>query len=108
MYSNSLFWGVMGSQKVFNDMYPLLKWCFLIGFAISALFLIPQYYGPIYLPGVREKIRQRVSPRTFEWLDRTVFWFVGSLLWLNPILIVQGIQHWAPSNMSYKTPGMIL
>lgn len=108
MYANSLMWGVLGSGRVFNDMYPLFKWCFLIGFGVAVLFLVPQWYGPVYLPGVRERIRQRVSPRVFEALDRTVFRFVASLLWLNPILIIQGIQHWAPSNMSYKTPGFIL
>lgn len=108
MYSNSLMWGVLGSNRMFNDMYPLFKWCFLIGFAVAVIFLVPQYYGPIYLPGVRERLRQKLRPRTFERLDRTVFPFVASLLWLNPILIIQGIQHWAPSNLSYKTPGMIL
>lgn len=108
MYANSLMWGVLGSNRMFNSMYPLFKWCFLIGFAVSIAFLVPQYYGPIYLPGVRERIRTKVSARTFERLDSTVFPFVASLLWLNPILIIQGIQHWAPSNMSYKTPGMIL
>lgn len=108
MYANSLMWGVLGSNIMFNSMYPLFKWCFLIGFAISVAFLVPQYYGPIYLPGVKERLRTRLTPRTFELLDRSLFPFVASLLWLNPILIIQGIQHWAPSNLSYKTPGMIL
>lgn len=108
MYANSLMWGVLGSDRMFNSMYPLFKWCFLMGFAVAVMFLVPQYYGPIYLPGVREKIRMKVSARTFQKLDQTVFPFVASLLWLNPILIIQGIQHWAPSNLSYKTPGMIL
>lgn len=108
MYANSLMWGVLGSNIMFNSMYPLFKWCFLIGIAISVIFLVPQYYGPIYLPGVREKLRGKLAPRTFEILDQTLFPFVASLLWLNPILIIQGIQHWAPSNLSYKTPGMIL
>lgn len=108
MYANSLMWGVLGSDRMFNAMYPLFKWCFLMGFAVAVIFLVPQYYGPIYLPGVREKIRTKVSARTFQRLDQTVFPFVASLLWLNPILIIQGIQHWAPSNLSYKTPGMIL
>lgn len=108
MYSNSLMWGVLGSNIMFNGMYPLLKWCFLIGFGISVLFLVTQYYGPLYLPGVKEKLRVKMRPRMFELLDKTLFPFVASLLWLNPILIIQGIQHWAPSNLAYKTPGMIL
>ena len=92
---------------MFNDLYPTLKWCFLIGVVISFVFLFGQGLGPKYLPPVREKLRQRLRPGTFAFLDRTLFPFVASLYWLNPILIVQGIQHWAPSNLSYKTPGYV-
>lgn len=93
---------------MFNSLYPLFKWCFLIGFAIALIFLVGQGYGPQYLPRLRESIRTKVRPNTFEILDRTLFRFIASLLWLNPVLIIQGIQHWAPSNLSYKTPGLIL
>ncbi|KAH8690596.1 OPT oligopeptide transporter protein-domain-containing protein [Talaromyces proteolyticus] len=108
LYTSSLMWGLLGSNRMFNSLYPLFKWCFLIGFAVALIFLVGQGYGPKYLPGVREKLRLRLRPNTFELLDRTLFPFVASLLWLNPILIIQGIQHWAPSNLSYKTPGLIL
>ena len=108
LYVSSLMWGLLGSNKMFNSVYPLFKWCFLIGFCIAVVFLVGQGLGPKYLPGVREKLRLRLRPRTFALLNRTLFPFVASLLWLNPILIIQGIQHWAPSNLSYKTPGIIL
>ena len=108
LYASSLMWGLLGSDRMFGEMYPLFKWCFLIGTAIAAVFLVGQKGGPKYLPGWRERIRGRVSEKTFVWLDKTVFWFIGSLLWLNPVLVIQGVQHWAPSNMSYKTPGFIL
>lgn len=108
LYTSSLMWGLLGSKRMFNSLYPLLKWCFLIGACIAVLFLVCQGMGPKYLPGVREKLRLKLKPRTFEMLDRTLFPFIASLLWLNPILIIQGIQHWAPSNLSYKTPGIIL
>lgn len=108
LYASSLMWGLLGSERMFNSLYPLFKWCFLIGFGVSVLFLVGQGYGPKYLPGVREKLRIKLSPRMFARLDATLFPFIASLLWLNPILIIQGIQHWAPSNLSYKTPGFIL
>jgi len=108
LYVSSLMWGVLGSNRMFNSLYPLFKWCFLIGFAIAIVFLAGQHYGPKYLPGVKEALRKRLRPQTFSLLDKTLFPFVASLLWLNPILIIQGVQHWAPSNMSYKTPAMIL
>lgn len=108
LYANSLMWGLLGSERMFNSLYPLFKWCFLIGLGIAIIFLTGQHLGPKHLPAVKEKLRVSLRPRTFALLDRTLFPFVASLLWLNPILIIQGVQHWAPSNMSYKTPGMIL
>ncbi|KAH8648569.1 OPT oligopeptide transporter protein-domain-containing protein [Xylariales sp. PMI_506] len=108
LYASSLMWGLLGSQRMFNSLYPLFRWCFLIGTLIALVFLAGQSLGPRYLPGVKERLRRSLRPRTFALLDRTLFPFVASLLWLNPILIIQGVQHWAPSNMSYKTPGMIL
>ncbi|TVY45580.1 Oligopeptide transporter [Lachnellula subtilissima] len=108
LYASSLMWGLLGSDRMFNSLYPLFKWCFLIGFGIAVLFLTGQHFGPKYLPGIREKLRLKLRPRTFELMNKTLFPFVASLLWLNPILIIQGVQHWAPSNMAYKTPGMIL
>lgn len=108
LYNNSLMWGLLGSDIMFNSLYPLLKWCFLIGTLIAVVFLAGQEWGPKYLPGVKERLRARLGTKTFALLDRTLFPFVASLLWLNPILIIQGIQHWAPSNLSYKTPGFIL
>lgn len=98
LYSNSLMWGLLGSKRMFNDLYPLLKWCFLIGTAIALVFLVGQGLGPKHLPKVKESLRQKLRPNTFAMLDRTLFPFVASLLWLNPVMIVQGIQHWAPSN----------
>ncbi|KAK8927024.1 Oligopeptide transporter [Metarhizium anisopliae BRIP 53293] len=108
LYANSLMWGLLGSERMFNSVYPLFKWCFLIGAVVAVVFLAGQGLGPKYLPGVRERIRSRMSPARFRRLDRTLFRFVASLMWLNPVLIIQGIQHWAPSNMAYKTPGFIL
>ncbi|KAM4066571.1 OPT oligopeptide transporter protein [Hirsutella rhossiliensis] len=85
LYASSLMWGVLGSDRMFGSLYPLFKWCFLMGAAIAVVFLLGQGLGP-----------------------RTLFRLVGSLLWLNPVLVIQGIQHWAPSNLAYKTPGMLL
>ncbi|KAK4233856.1 OPT oligopeptide transporter protein-domain-containing protein [Achaetomium macrosporum] len=108
LYASSLMWGLLGSERMFGAMYPMFKWCFLIGTGIALVFLVGQGLGPKYLPGVKERLRARLRPRTFALLDKTVFPFVASLLWLNPVLVIQGVQHWAPSNLSYKTPGFIL
>ncbi|KAI1333731.1 OPT oligopeptide transporter protein-domain-containing protein [Xylariaceae sp. FL0016] len=99
LYANSLMWGLLGSDRMFNDMYPLFKWCFLIGTVIALVFLFGQGYGPKYLPGVREKLRLSLRPRTFALLDRTFFPFVASLLWLNPtpgIILSFIFMYWLP------------
>jgi len=33
----SVLWGVIGPKKVFNGLYPVLAWCFLIGLLITFL-----------------------------------------------------------------------
>jgi hypothetical protein len=42
LYSSSLMWGLLGSDRMFNSLYPLLKWCFLIGTLIALVFLAGQ------------------------------------------------------------------
>ncbi|KAF2669562.1 OPT-domain-containing protein [Microthyrium microscopicum] len=108
LYASSLMWGLLGSQRMFNSMYPTLKWCFLIGTIIALVFLGGQSLGPKYLPPIRTRLSTILSPRLYGLLNRSLFPFIASLMWLNPVLIIQGIQHWAPSNLAYKTPGMIL
>lgn len=108
LFASSLLWGLLGSDRVLGHMYPLLRWCFLIGAAIALLFLAGQAYGPCWLPPVRDGLRRRLPARLVALLDASLFPLVGSLLWLNPVLVIQGLQHWAPSNMAYKTPGFML
>ncbi|KAK9314910.1 OPT oligopeptide transporter protein-domain-containing protein [Lipomyces starkeyi] len=38
-YSASITWGVIGPKRMFNGLYPILQWCFLIG----ALRYLPKY-----------------------------------------------------------------
>ena len=87
LYTSSLMWGLLGSERMFNSVYPIFKWCFLIGFGIALVFLAGQNLGPKYLPGVKERLRVTLRPRTFEVLDRTLFPFVASLLWVRSLLV---------------------
>lgn len=75
-FSASVLWGVIGPKKVFNGLYPILQWCFLIG----ALAPIPCLLVKKYFP-------------------RQSFYF-------QPILIIGGLLSYAPYNMSYYTMGM--
>ncbi|KAK9463067.1 OPT oligopeptide transporter protein-domain-containing protein [Lipomyces oligophaga] len=78
-FSASIVWGVIGPARTFNHMYPILPWCFLIG----ALIILPFYFG------------RRFFPRIFTPV-------------VHPILVIYGMNIWAPYNLSYYTPGLYL
>lgn len=75
-YSSSIFWGVIGPKRVFNKMYPILPYCFLIGFLIALVCL-----------GIRR-------------------YFYRQTLWFQPAVIIGGIFNYAPYNLSYFIPGL--
>lgn len=53
-YNTSIFWGVVGPDRLFR-LYPILKWCFLIGFLMAVLFIglklaFPKHYPKNFHP----------------------------------------------------------
>ncbi|KAK9234418.1 OPT oligopeptide transporter protein-domain-containing protein [Lipomyces kononenkoae] len=74
-YNTSIAWGVIGPRRMFNDIYPVLKYCFLMGFLVS----FPLHF-------IKLKFRKQLK-------------------YFNPILVVAGMGNWAPYNLSYYTPG---
>ncbi|KAK9322179.1 OPT oligopeptide transporter protein-domain-containing protein [Lipomyces orientalis] len=79
LYSASLLFGVIGPSRTFNQLYPVLKYSFLIG-AVAAV--------PCY-------ILRRLFPR--------------QLKKVHPVLVLAGISRWGSSyNLSYYTPGLYL
>ncbi|CAX39797.1 oligopeptide transporter, putative [Candida dubliniensis CD36] len=75
-YSASVLWGVIGPKRVFNGLYPILRWCFLIGFLIAFPCIIIKRWGP------------RKYVKYFE-----------------PSIIIGGFLNYAPYNLSYYIPG---
>ncbi|KAK9319373.1 OPT oligopeptide transporter protein-domain-containing protein [Lipomyces orientalis] len=79
LYSASLLFGVVGPVRTFNQLYPVLKYSFLIG-AVAA---IPCYF------------LRRLFPRRMKYV--------------HPVLVLTGIARWGSTyNLSYYTPGMYL
>ncbi|KAK9465586.1 OPT oligopeptide transporter protein-domain-containing protein [Lipomyces arxii] len=77
LYTATLVWGVVGPERTFNSLYPILKWCFLIG-ALSAPIA---FYG---------------RKRFFKQLQN-----------FNPILFLSGFTRFESAyNLSYYTPGL--
>ncbi|RCK58967.1 Oligopeptide transporter 2 [Candida viswanathii] len=75
-YSASVLWGVIGPKKVFSGLYPILQWCFLIGFLLAFPCIVVKRWGP----------RKYVK-------------------YLEPSVIIGGFLHYAPYNLSYYIPG---
>jgi OPT family small oligopeptide transporter len=84
-YSASVVWGVIGPKRVFDGLYPILKWTFLIGAFVPVPFFLAEKFIP----------QRFVSKK---------FWrFIDPLLWLFGML-----QFYAPYNLGYITPAMYI
>ncbi|KAM9898297.1 hypothetical protein OXX69_009937 [Metschnikowia pulcherrima] len=75
-YSSSVFWGVIGPKRVFNLLYPVLPYCFLIGFLLAIVCLVIRHY------------------------------YKRQTQWFQPAVIIAGFFNYAPYNLSYFIPGM--
>ncbi|CCE82176.1 Piso0_002875 [Millerozyma farinosa CBS 7064] len=77
IFSSSVLLGLIGPKIVFSQLYPILKWCFLIGFLLVIPAALFKMYGP------------RSLTAKFE-----------------PTLILYGLKSAPPYNLSYYTPGL--
>ncbi|ANB15129.1 Opt2p [Sugiyamaella lignohabitans] len=75
-YSSSVIWGVIGPKLVFKSIYPILKWCFLIGALIPA---------PIWYAKKR---------------------FPKQLKYFHPVIVIGGFLNYAPYSLAFYTPGI--
>lgn len=79
-FSASVIWGVIGPKKVFDGLYPILKYCFLIGVVAGILLAALKIY-----------------PKSSK--------YYGSF---HPIVFLAGMLIYAPYNLSYYTGGIYL
>ncbi|KAK7681140.1 hypothetical protein QCA50_015755 [Cerrena zonata] len=78
-YSSSILWGVIGPKRVFNQLYPILRWCFLVGFLLVFPCVAFKKYGP------------KKAAKYFQ-----------------PTLIIGGFLIYAPYNLAYYTGGLYM
>jgi OPT family small oligopeptide transporter len=76
-YSASVLWGAIGPKKVFDDLYPVLRWAFLIGF----LLVFPCIAVKKYFPKQTKQF--------------------------SPTLIIGGMLVYAPYNIAYYWPSLV-
>ena len=78
-YNASVLWGVIGPKRVFGGLYPILRYCFLIGF----------------LAGLVCVAIKRLAPRRYT-------------KYFEPTVFLGAFTSWAPGNLSYSTGGVYL
>ena len=78
-FSASVLWGTIGPKKVFGGLYPVLQYCFLIGFLLVFPALAFKWYAP------------RKWTRNFQ-----------------PSIFMGGFLNYAPYNLSYYTGSLYL
>ncbi|CAH2355444.1 oligopeptide transporter 2 [[Candida] railenensis] len=78
-FSASVIWGTIGPKRVFGGLYPVLQYCFLIGFLLVFPALAFKWYAP------------RKWSRNFQ-----------------PSIFIGGFMGFAPYNLSYSTGGLYL
>lgn len=77
-YAASVIWGVIGPKRVFGDLYPILRWCFLIGALATIPFIL----------------LKKLFPKQTKYFQ--------------PTLVIGGMLTYAPYNLSYNTGSMYL
>jgi OPT family oligopeptide transporter len=78
-FSASIVWGVIGPKRVFSNdgLYPILKYCFLIGCFVPVPFFLLDRYAKISL-----------------------------FKFLNPLVILAGMTSYAPYSLAFYTTGL--
>ncbi|KAJ6447191.1 Oligopeptide transporter 2 [Purpureocillium lavendulum] len=96
-FSASMVWGAIGPERVFSQLYPALKYCFLLGFILAIVWWCVKNYGP----HVREACRGALATPVFNFLNMVVFKPISWLKHVHPSLVLNGFLPWAPTNLSY-------
>lgn len=95
-FSASVIWAVVGPKKIFDSQYPILRWCFLIGFGVAIVFVVLQKYVPKLLKKRYPDHRHVIT----KWEAR--------FKEVNPSIICYGFLNYAPYNLTYIWSGVYL
>ncbi|OAA62839.1 oligopeptide transporter protein [Niveomyces insectorum RCEF 264] len=101
-YSASVIWGAIGPKRIFSQIYPAMKYCFLLGFLLALVWWTVKRFGPKARAAL-----QRVLPNAvFAPLNALLFVPLSWLKHVHPSLIFNGFLYWAPLNLTYFTGGL--
>ncbi|KAG6011086.1 hypothetical protein E4U43_008509 [Claviceps pusilla] len=103
-FASSVVWGAIGPKRIFSQMYPVLKYCFLLGFLLAVVWGTLKRCGPRL-----QKALEAVLPAAiFKPLNTMIFTPISWLKHVHPSLILNGMLSWAPTNLTYFTGGLYI
>ena len=103
-FSASVIWGAIGPKRIFDQIYPEMKYAFLLGFLLAIAWWAGKHFGT----HVRGWFRNHTPSFIFKPLN---MFFFGPLSWLrdvHPALILNGMIYWAPLNLTFFTSGLYM
>lgn len=101
-YASSVLWGAIGPARIFSQIYPGMKYCFLFGFLFAPIWWSIKRYGGI----MRSWIRNRLPALMFRPLNILLFTPISWLQGVHPSMLFNGALQWAPTNLTYFTGGV--
>lgn len=100
-FASSVIWGAIGPKRIFDQIYPTLKYTFLFGFLLALVWWGLKHHGA----GLRRWFKARVPTAIYMPLNILIFTPISWLYDVHPSLILNGMLYWAPLNMTYFTSG---
>ncbi|KAK3175805.1 oligopeptide transporter 6 [Lecanicillium sp. MT-2017a] len=101
-FSASVVWGALGPKRIFNQIYPTIKYCFLFGFLLGLAWWTVKRSGP----KIRNAARSVLPSGLFKVVNAALFVPISWLKHVHPSLIFNGMLLWAPYNLSYWWGGV--
>ncbi|TQV94210.1 oligopeptide transporter protein [Cordyceps javanica] len=101
-FSSSVVWGAIGPSRVFSQLYPAMKYCFLFGFLLALAWWAGKRFGSI----AREAMRNTLPAAMFKPIDLVLLKPLSWLKHVHPTIVINGAMGWAPNNLTYTTVGL--
>ncbi|KAJ6081657.1 hypothetical protein N7499_006531 [Penicillium canescens] len=101
-FSSSVVWGAIGPKRIFDQIYPTMKYTFLLGFLLAIVWWTAKRFGSNF----REVCKSMLPAAIFKPINMLVFTPMSWLKHVHPSLIFNGMLFWAPLNLTYYTGGL--
>ncbi|OAA69782.1 oligopeptide transporter protein [Cordyceps fumosorosea ARSEF 2679] len=102
IFASSVVWGAIGPARVFSQLYPAMKYCFLLGFLLALAWWTGKRFGP----RLRQALHNTLPAAVFRPVDRALLTPLSWLKHVHPTIVANGAIGWAPNNLSYTTVGL--